>query len=307
MARTFLELVQAAADEISAPQPSQLFGSADDQSRAWVALGIREGKQFFEMPSNKGGWQNLHKEYNFQTEATSDTGTTTSGSKIITGLADTSSLSAGDFMASGAGIPYQAIVNSVDSATQVTLDRPCTASGTVPIVFGKFRYALPSDFEYFVNRTFWDGSYVWELLGPIPAQEKQILRYGVGINSIRRKFYVKNNKLCLDPAPSESGQTIAYDYYSNQWCTSALGVGQAQFAADDDLYSLDEDCFVLGLKWRYLRSKGLSYQQEFKDYQDTCERVMARDGGARTLNLNDRGYQVNFLGGDNIPDTGFGE
>lgn len=307
MARTFLQLVQAAADEISVPQPSQVFGSADDQSRAWIALATREGKQFYKMASSNGGWQNLHKEYIFQTDVVTDTGTTTSGSAVITGLADTSGLTDGNYMASGTGIPYEAIVLSVDSGTQVTLNRPCTASGTVSITFGQFRYSLPSDFEYFANRTFWDGAYTWELLGPVTAQEKQVLRYGVSASGPRRKFYVKNNKLCLDPMPAVDGEVITYDYYSNQWCEDSSGNGQDRWAADDDVYKLDEDCFVLGLKWRYLRSKGLSYDQEFKDYQDACNTVMGRDGGARDLYINTRKDASMFISGENIPDTGFGQ
>jgi uncharacterized phiE125 gp8 family phage protein len=63
------------------------------------------------------------------------TGTTASGSAIVTGIADTAAIS-GAVTVSGAGIPPGTMVKSVDSATQVTLTANPTASGTVTLTFG---------------------------------------------------------------------------------------------------------------------------------------------------------------------------
>ena len=60
---------------------------------------------------------------------TATTGTTTNASKIITALASTSGITAGS-MVLGNGIPIGARVVTVDTATQVTLDVNCTATGT---------------------------------------------------------------------------------------------------------------------------------------------------------------------------------
>lgn len=304
---TILEMVQDAAEELSVPRPIQLFGSGDEDSRLWISLSNRESNQFSQMASNKGGWQNLHKEHNFQTVVTTDTGTTTSGSKVITGLSDTSDLTEKCFMVSGTGVPYQAIIQTVDSSTQVTLDRPCTASGSVSLTFAQFAYDMPSDFEYFIDRTFWDGAYQWQLLGPILAQEKQVLRYGISPAGPRKRFYIKQNRLCLDPMPSVDGETIAFDYYSNAWCHDENDTDQSSWQSDSDQYKLDEDCFILGLKWRYLRSKGFDYAQEYKDYEDACQRVMGRDGGSRCLPLNASGGRNRLIDSTNIPDTGYGQ
>lgn len=240
MAQTLLQLTQQAANEIGIPEPAILFGGQDETSKQLLALAQREGKEFSAQAKDRGGWQNLHKEYTFTTVA-----------------------------------------------SQVA-------------------YALPSDFEYFVDRTYWDDAFKWELIGPINAQEKQILRYGVIATGPRRKFYVRGNQMYLDPVPS-SADNIAYDYYSNAWCESSSGTDQSRWAADTDVYKLDEDCFVLGLKWRYLRSKGLEYAQEKLDYNMEMQRVMARDGGARDLPLEGGGYGARFIDDNNIPETGFGE
>jgi len=61
-------------------------------------------------------------------------GTTANASPIITGLADTSQLIVG-MKVSGTGIGASAVINSVDSATQVTLSVNSTASATNTITF----------------------------------------------------------------------------------------------------------------------------------------------------------------------------
>lgn len=308
MSRTFLELMQAACDEIGIPQPSAVIGSVDDQSRQLLALANREGKDFSVMANSRGGWQNLHKEYVFQTEVpAATTGDTTDGSKVITNIPSTAAFTAEFWFVSGDGLPYQAKIVSVDSATQVTIDRPITATGTsVALQFAQGAYAMPSDFEYFVQKSFWDGAMRWELLGPISAQEKNVLRYGVAISGPRRRFYVRNNRLFIDPVPSTDNESIAFDYFSNAWCQSSGGTAQSKWTADTDTYKLDEDCFIMGMKWRFLRAKGLDYGQEKLDYDADCMRVLARDGANRALPLGAR-QGLQLIGTANLPDTGFGE
>ena len=308
MARTFLELMQAACDEIGIPQPSSIIGSVDDQSRQLLALANREGKDFSVMANSRGGWQNLHHEYVFQTNVpAATTGNTIAGSKIITNIPDTSGIEAQYWFADGDGFPYQAKVVSVDSSTQVTIDRPITVTGTgVAIQFAQGAYAMPSDFEYFVQKTFWDGAMRWELLGPISAQEKNILRYGVAVSGPRRRFYVRENRMFIDPVPATTNESLAFDYFSNAWCKSAAGAYQNKWQADDDTFVLDDDCFIQGMKWRFLRAKGMDYGQEKTDYDAECMRVLARDGGNRALPLGRRDT-LTLLSNANIADTGYGQ
>lgn len=307
MARTFLQLMQQAANELGIPEPSQIIGAQDEQSKQLLALAQREGKDFSVLANKNGGWQDLHTEYTFTTAAVTLTGTVVSGSAVVTGLSSTSGITALTFGASGNGIAYGAVVLSVDSGTQVTLDQAATESGTVSIVFGQIAYDMPSDLEYFVQRTWWDNTYKWELLGPITAQEKQILKYGIIASGPRSKFYIRKNKMYLNPMPTVSGQLFAYDYFSNAWCESASGTAQQLWTADTDTYKLDEDCFIQGIKWRFLRAKGLDYTQEKMDYEMDTQRVMSRDAGNRDLPIAGGTYGARFLNDDNIPETGFGQ
>lgn len=308
MARTLLSMVQQACGEIGIPQPLYLFGSQNDLENQLISIANREARDFMSCANKNGGWQNLHKEYTFNTEFLNTTGTITATSKIITGLGSTSGLSVGDWGVSSNGFPAGTRIQSIDSATQVTVTNAATISAVgQPVVFGRIAYDLPSDFEYFVQKTFWDNKYKWDLIGPINAQEKQILRYGVIASGPRNKFYVRANKMWLDPIPSDS-TLIAYDYYSNApiQVANAPTTYSTVWTTDDDLYLLDEDCFIQGIKWRFLRMKGLDYAEESNSYELDRQRVIARDGGSRDLPMNGNGYGVNFIDYGNIPDTGYG-
>ena len=308
MSRTLLQLIQQAYSEVGLTAPAQVVGAADDQSLQTLALAQRESKEFSTLANGNGGWQRLHKQYTFRTEVLTLTGNTTAGSAVITGISSTSGITANTWGASANGLDTSAIVASVDSATQVTLDTTFSETQTgVTIYFGQKAYSLPSDFDYFVYQTFWDGAYRWELLGPITAQEKQILKYGIIASGPRRKFYIRDNKMWLDPTPTTDYELIAYDYYSKSFCQSSGGTDQTLWTADTDVYLLDEECFIQGMKWCILRAKGMDYAQEKVDYDNVCARVLNRDGGSRSLPLASGTYGARFLSTDNIPETNYGQ
>lgn len=310
MARSLLALVQQACSEINIAQPSALISSSDDQSIQLLALANREGKDFSQLANKNGGWQELYKEYVFQTALpiTDQTGTITLGSPVITNIASTAGIVAGTWAVTGTGIPSAALIQSVDSLTQITLSVPATTAGTlVPFVFGQIAYPMPSDFDYFIEQTFWDGSYRWQLLGPIDAQEKNVIKWGISPVGPRRRFWIRGNLFYINPMPTDNPtSSIAFDYFSKSWCQSISGVAQSLWAADTDTYVLDEECFIQGLKWRFLRAKGLSFEQEYDDYETVVRRTLSRDGGPRDLRINSQSMRLRLLSDANIPDTSYG-
>lgn len=70
------------------------------------------------------------------------TGSITSGSQVVTGLSSTSALTPG-MVCVGTGIPNATQIQTVDSATQVTLRAAATATNTgASLVFGKLWEAI---------------------------------------------------------------------------------------------------------------------------------------------------------------------
>lgn len=180
---------------------------------------------------------------------------------------------------------------------------------TFPLVDAQTAYDLPADLQFFLIETEWDRNNHWQLLGPLSAQEWQVLKSGITVVGPRKRFRVMQGQFYLDPTPAagEAGNVMAFEYISNGWCESAAGAARTIWTADTDVYVLDEECFILGVKWRFLRAKGLDYSEEKREYDDACERAQARDGaGARSLPLNACATELRLISTANIPDTGYG-
>jgi hypothetical protein len=306
---TLLELVNAATSEIGLQTYTMLIGNTDAQAKQILALAKREGKEFYGMAHRLGGWQELRQQhiFNLTPEVTGYTATTTEGSATLTNVSPTpfALVIVPPPVITGTGIPYDTRYSGL-SGNDIVMDSLATETGTgVALSFLYDTYSLPDDFAYFMQQTEWDRSFRWQLLGPTTGQEWQVLKSGISPTGPRRRFRVAGNRIMIDPAPTET-EALVFEYYSNAWCQSSIRDPQSTWEADDDYYSLDDDCFILGLQWRIKAKKGLDYTEEKEQYDMACERAIARNGGNRDLPLNARAQGINLLNSANVPDTGFG-
>ena len=93
---------------------------------------------------------------------------------------------------------------------------------------------------------------------------------------------VRGTTISIYPTPGADGETIAYDYYSKDWISLSDGSGNAEvFANDNDTARIDEELLTLGLKWRFLQSKGFPFEAEYREYEDYIESALEDNGGGR--------------------------
>lgn len=178
---------------------------------------------------------------------------------------------------------------------------------TFNLVPAQSAYSLPADFDFFIPQTAWDRSYRWQLLGPLSAQEWQVLQSGISPVGPRMRFRIFGNAVNFQPTPGTSTtDLICFEYMSNGWCQSAASVRQSAWAADTDTFVLDDQLMILGLKWRFKQAKGLPYEDIKEDYRRLLDQLLARDAGSRTLPLNASAGDIRLLNQANVPDTGYG-
>jgi hypothetical protein len=229
---------------------------------------------------------------------------------VLSGFSSTTGILQ-NYGVSGGSILTGATVTAVGANT-VTLDTPAQSTVTGQnFVFGQIAYALPSDLLAFIPQTEWDRNFRWQMLGPISAQEWQTIVSGISPVGPRIRFRVMGNQFYINPPPGVAQtDVLAFEYITNCWC-SPSGVyppTQTAWNLDTDAYAWDEDTAILGVKWRYLAAKGLNYSEEKEAWQRARDLQISRSGTVRVLPMNSQAMDndINLLGQQNVPDTGFG-
>lgn len=292
-----LQIVQAAAGELGIPQPTLVVGIKSTDTIQLLALLNGLGGDL----QREYIWQALTREYRFSTQFLNATGTVTAGSAVVTDLTSTAGLDS-TYQVLGVGLESDVYVASVDSASQVTLDTPAAATGSVNLNFCKTKYPFPVDFDRLQDRTQWDKTQHWEMLGPETAQQWEWLKSGWISTGPRIRWRVMGSTFQTWP-PMAAAHRLGFEYISKGWAMSAAGTPQTTFLADTDTCVFPDRLMITGLKMRYQEAKGLG-----SDFVDQYNRLLSiaqgSDGGAPTLSM--RPTQLNTLiGWENIPDAGY--
>lgn len=307
---TLLQIIQAVTGELGLVQPSVVVGATDLQTLQLFNLCNRAGDSL----KRDHDWTFLQNLFTLDVTApTVTTGDTTNGSAVLSNIPSTAGIVAGTYVVTGSSIPVAARVLSVDSLTQVTMDMVATGSNTATtLTFAKDTYPENADFDRFLNGTAWDRTNRWALLGPDSPQLDEYHRSGIVTTGPRRHFRQVGNLVAgtyrLWPPPSavDTPFQIAWEYLSLNWVRVNGGSTlAASFANDDDTPLIDSQALILGTKWRFLEAKGIptaaSMQVEFRDY---VSQLIARDGGAPTLNMGRR-FEPYLLSPWNIQDANY--
>jgi hypothetical protein len=294
-----LSNVQDVCLELGLPVPSVVAASTDDQTKQILALMNRAG----DILSTEADWQTLSAEYRFLTNYYTHTGNVTTNGTTITGLSSTTGLTT-DFMVTGQGIMQDTFITSV-GANSVTLNCPMTdtASG-VTLTFGQAKYAMPSDYARIVNKTQYNRSNRWAIIGPKSPQEWQWLKSSYISTGPRMRFRIIGNKFTVWPMPA-SNVVFGFEYQSQNWVQDVSGNGKSKFTVDTDTALFPDRLLILGTKLKYFEIKGFDTTALNADYQNELSKYKSVEGGADTLSLAPQ-FQSILLSQNNLPDTGYG-
>lgn len=296
---TLLQNVQDVCLELGLPSPSAAATATDDQTLQIVALMNRVCDTLAtELDSNF-----LAKDYRFQTVYYQYTGDVTLGSNVITNLSSTTGLT-DDFMVVGEGIMQDTFVVSTTTTT-ATLNMPSTATATgVTFTFGQARYAMPSDYERMVNKTQYNKSNRWAIIGPKDAQEWQWLKSAYITTGPRMRYRIIGGKFNVWPMPA-SNVELGFEYISNGIIQAADGTLKQRFSNDSDRAVFPDRLVVLGTKLKFFEIKGFDTTKLEQAMLRELSKWKSTESGADTLSLAPR-YASILLTQNNLPDTGFG-
>jgi len=298
---TMLQLMQQCTTELGIPTPNTVAGNSNLDVVQLLGLMNANGYELL----RRADWQGLTKQHTFYTESISTTGTWTDSAYTITGIPSTAGLSTA-YQVQGVGIPNATYILSVDSLTQVTLNYQPTESVTGgALQFQKVKYDLPSDYVSTVNRTHWDKSKRWEMVGPESAQQWEWLLSGYISTGPRVRWRIFGNKFQIWPGMN-AGELLGFEYRSNSWAESAAGIAKTSFTADDDTAIYPDRLMVLGTKLKYFEAKGFDTTALYRDYLMELETSIGQDTASPNLSFAPRPGTV-LIGYDNIPDSNYGD
>ncbi len=322
---SLLTTVQQAFGEIGLSPPTSVVGNSDANVIKANALANRAGIELRDITKAYDYWTALRKQYLFNLVGIGPfTGTFTYNSPVITNITGTNLAGVlANWQVSSTFALNDTMVVSVNAgAGTVTMSQNSTvtqANGTgtdSSLAFGQEAYPLPADLNYFIAQTGWDRNFRWQLLGPVNAEEWQVLKSGISPVGPRLRYRLMNGQIYINPAPyvptgqaSPISDLIVMEYATNQWVGVAAAptvAVQTSYQLDSDVAVIPEDLICLSLKWRMLKAIGVSWQDEFTEYIDKVDAVTGRATMPRSLPLNARASGIRLLNSQNVPDTGFG-
>ena len=297
-----LQMVQQVTAELNLAVPTYVVGNTSQDVQQILALMNASGYDLLK----EYDWQALQVQYRFYTQSITANATTVNGSTNLTFAmgTDLSSVTS-QWQLSGTNIPQDTYVVSVNNSTKVVvMSQTATGSGVESVVCAQTAYTLPSDFEAITDRTHWDKSKHWEMLGPEDAQQWQWLKSGYISTGPRVRWRILDGQFQIWPIMN-TNEYLGWEYRSNAWARSAAGAPQQQFLADSDTTVLDSRIMVLSTKAKYWGIKGFDTTVVSQDYQRYLSIAKANDKGAANLSFAPQPSQV-LIGWENIPDSGYG-
>lgn len=149
-------------------------------------------------------------------------------------------------------------------------------------------------FAYIKNDTIWDRTDILPVLGPMSGPDWQALR-AVAQTGPRYRFRIRGGQLIVNPTPA-AGHDWRFEYASKNWILGADDVTYKQyFTLDTDTVLLPETLLIMGLRWRWMKEKGLDYAELFRTYEMQVKDALGRDGGKDVLYM-DGGQQRKMPG-----------
>ena len=302
MSQTMLQLVNQVQNELNLAVSTSVAGNPNTDVQQILGLMNAAGYELLK----EYDWQALQVQYRFYTQSLTANATTVNGSTTLTFAAGTDlSNVTSQWQLSGYNIPQDTYVVSANNSTKVVvMSQMATGNGVQSVVCAQTAYDLPFDFETITDRTQWDKSKHWEMLGPEDAQQWQWLKSGYISTGPRVRWRILDNQFQIWPIMNTQ-EYLGWEYRSKGWARSASGQIKNSFTQDTDTTVLDDRIMVLYTKLKYFQIKAFDTTALQQDYQRYLSIAKANDKGAPNLSFAPYPSKV-LIGYANIPDTGYG-
>lgn len=109
------------------------------------------------------------------------------------------------------------------------------------------------------------------------------------------------------PTPTVE-DSVVLEYKTGSTAFTSAGIAKELMTLNEDTTRLDENLIELGIKWRWLKSRGLDYAEEFRSYEDAVNIRFAQDLNLPSVPLAPRRVTADYspMTSGYVPDRGYG-
>lgn len=287
--------------------PATVIGNTNQDVVQTLALVNAAGDEL----NREYQWQASTIVYRFTTVYYTYTGTLTASSTSITSLSSTTGITTSPtlFQVVGTGVNSDTELVSVDSGTSsAVMTQAAASSGTgVSLSFAQIKYTLPTDWDRAIDRTDWDKTKHWEMVGPATAQQWELLKSGYISTGPRIQYRILGNYFQIWPAQVVNDY-LGFEYSSKYWiyATGGTAVSKQAFSVDTDTCIFPDALMRALIKLKYYEAKGFDTTALYRAYTTQLDIAKANDAGSPTLSFAPRPGTV-LITANNIPDSGYGQ
>ncbi len=135
---------------------------------------------------------------------------------------------------------------------------------------------IATDFDRIVPESMFNRTTNRRVGGPIDSDVWQSIQSSL-VTFVNPSFRIRVNSFYFTPTPP-ADQEIAYEYITKNWCLSAGSTPQSDWIVDTDTYRLNDESMVQGIVWRFKKSKGLAWNDDYLVYERYVGDLIIRDG-----------------------------
>lgn len=105
----------------------------------------------------------------------------------------------------------------------------------------------------------------------------------------RYRYRLFRHNLLLTPTPP-ADHSLAFEWVSKWWIQDGVsGAIKERFNADTDTFLIERELLKLGLTWRWRKTKGLSYEEEYNEFEDRLKEMLASDTPKADIDMASKG------------------
>ena len=295
-----LAAANQAMSEIGLPTQTMLVGNQSTDAIQILAICQAAAQSLLK----EYDWQQLETQYTWTVLSQVITGTTTAGSNVVTLSSPPSPNLDATYQIVGTGIPQDVYVTTCVGTT-LTMSQLATASGTVTLTFGKTKYPFPADYDRMINRTAFDKSRRWAMVGPATPQEWEWLKSSYISTGPRIRYRLFGGYIQTWPIIATS-DILSFEYVSNGYAVDAITLAnKTSFTADTDNYIWPDRLVITAVKSRYMSQRGLDSSRADAEYMQQLNLAKAYNKAADTLTMTNQRASL-LIDMTNIPDSGYG-